>query len=352
MTQPFRIIHVGVDHPHGAGWREVLTNLPGEVELTALVPRFGGSLASLEERNVNVPRFETVEQALAGPKFEGAIVTLPNREETAAAITLAKAGKHILVEKPAAASADEARVLADAVKKAGVAFQSGYVWRYDPGANRLRDMIREGRLGKVISVEMAWSTSDIQKRGADHYLFDPALCGGGFFNWMAVHWLDLLFYVTGQAIVGVTARTGQFGTTATTMEDGGAAIFDLEGGGLATFVGGYWHPRWVTEGHWHMRGSQRWVQWEPNRPGTGGEIIIHGPQPQFHAMEETFTLPRDTTPGYGGARSVVLIRDWIAQARGGQACRNTPASMVATLELVDAIMRSSAEGRRLETNIS
>jgi predicted dehydrogenase len=351
MSEPFRIAFIGVDHPHGAGWREVLPNLGSEVELTALVPCFGGATASLEERNARVPRFDTVERLIAEGRFDGAMVCLPNREAVESLVSLARAGKHVLAEKPVAGSAEEGGRVAEAVRQAGVAFQSGYVWRYDDGANRLRDMVQGGRFGKLINVEMTWVTSDVEKRGPGHYLFDREVSSGGFFNWMACHWLDLLFHVTGQEVIGVTARTGLFGATPAGVEDGGAALFDLDGGGLATLVGGYWLPRWRTEARWSLRGSRRWVEWEPNRPGTGGELSVHGPQPQFHAMEETFTLPADATPGYGGARSVYLMRDWIAAARGGPPCRNTAGSMVAVLELIDTIYCASAEGRRVECRI-
>src|SRR4051794_16640653 len=99
MTVPFRLAFLGVDHPHGAGWRELLP-LFDDVTLTALVPRFGGAVASLEERYADVPRFDTVDALIAGGEFDGAIVCLSNREAPAAVATLARAGKHVLLEKP------------------------------------------------------------------------------------------------------------------------------------------------------------------------------------------------------------------------------------------------------------
>ncbi len=348
MTNPFRIAFLGIDHPHGAGWRESLLNLASEVQITALVPGFDGSTASLEERYAHLPRFENVEALLAGHPFDGAVVCLANRAMVEAAVRLAGAGKHILVEKPCAGSATEMRRILEAVHQAGVAFQSGYLWRYDAGANRLKAMIADGRFGKLINVEMLFVTSDVARRGPAHYLFDPVQSGGGFFNWLACHWLDLLLYVTGENIVGVTARTGTFGETPVAVEDGGAALLDLSGGGLATFLGGYWLPRWTGESRWCLRGSRRWVHWDPNRPGTGGELRIHGPQPQFLAMEETFVLPEDTTPGYGGARAVELIREWVTAARtGAREVRNSPETALATLELIDTIYRASKEGRHI-----
>ena len=69
-------------------------------------------------------------------------------------------------------------------------------------------------------------------------------------------------------------------------------------------------------------------------------------------MNESFSLPEDSTPGYGGARNVESIRDWIHAARDRQhACRNTPESLLATLRLIDTIYQASREGRRIERRI-
>ena len=354
MNMPFRVAFVGVDHPHGAGWRESLANLEAEVQIAALVPRFGGTTFSLEERHCQVPRFQTVEQLLSDGRdlFDGAIICLPNDECPDAVVDLANAGKHVLVEKPGAASVAAGQKIVEAVRKSRVAFQSGYLWRYDAGANRLRDMVRDGRFGQLISIETSFVTSDVARRGAQHYLFDSSVSGRGFFNWLACHWIDLLLYVTCQDVVGITARTGSFGASATDVEDGGAAIFDLAGGGLATFIGGYWLPRWAGEANWTVRGSQRWVHWDPMRSGTGGVLTIHGPQPQFQAMNETFSIPADAVPGYGGSRCVDLLRDWIGAAKERRDCRNTPESALAVLKILDGIYESSATGCRLEMGMN
>src|SRR4029434_5373104 len=109
---------------------------------------------------------------------------------------LAAAGKHVLAEKPVAATAADAKQIVGAVEKSGVAFQTGYMFRYDDIVNRLRRMAQQGAFGKLISVEMTFVTSDVARRDADHYLFDPAASGSGFFSWLACHWLDAPLCVT------------------------------------------------------------------------------------------------------------------------------------------------------------
>jgi predicted dehydrogenase len=141
---------------------------------------------------------------------------------------------------------------------------------------------------------MTFVTSDVQRRNPRHYLFDESVSGAGFFNWLACHTLDLLLYILQQPVTGVTSRVGVFGGTDVSVEDGGSAILDLADGSIATFVGGYWIPRWAGESHWTIRGSQRWVHWDPTRVDTSGVLEIHGPMPQWIAMEPRQIRLRDT----------------------------------------------------------
>ena len=351
MSTPLRLAFLGIDNPHGAAWRELLfENFAHEIEITALVPGFEGATTSLEEKLSAVPRFDDAGDLISrgADLFDAAFIALPNCDGPAAATALANAGKHLFIEKPCAASANDFVPVADAVAASNVAFQNGFMWRYDEGAGRLRDMLSDGRFGKLISIEMTFVTSDVKKRGPEHYLFDREQSGGGFLSWLGCHYLDLLLWITGRQPAAVTSRTGVFGATKTDVEDGGIAIIDLEGGAISTFLGGYWLPRWAGESRWALRGSERWVHWIP-----GQSLDIHGPQPQWNAMEEHFSLAaadeESAIKGYGGQLGVSVVRDWLdgIADESGRACRNTPQSTLDTLRLLDNIYRASAEAKTL-----
>jgi predicted dehydrogenase len=47
---------------------------------------------------------------------------------------------------------------------------------------------------------------------------------GGFWSWLGCHTLDMVTYITGQRIVGVTARVGVYGETDAGVEDGGVHL--------------------------------------------------------------------------------------------------------------------------------
>ena len=101
----FRVAFVGVDNPHGSGWRDLLVNLEDQLQIVALVPGYDGGTTSLEERYAHLPRFDTVDALLAGCEFDGAVVCLSNQQGPEVLCQLAAAGKHLLAEN----SFDEAR---------------------------------------------------------------------------------------------------------------------------------------------------------------------------------------------------------------------------------------------------
>src|SRR5690606_11193397 len=149
-----------------------LRNFPNELRLTAIMPGFDGATTSLEERFARLPRYDSVERLIEKADFDAAIVCLPNNESVSAATKLVAAGKHVLLEKPGAATSRDLLPLEEALQHHHVAFQTGYVFRFDEGVQRLREMVRDGRFGHLISVEMNFITSDVRRRDPQHYLFD------------------------------------------------------------------------------------------------------------------------------------------------------------------------------------
>jgi predicted dehydrogenase len=72
------------------------------------------------------------------------------------ALAAAKAGKHIICEKPLANTVQEAEEMAAAVKKAGVKHMCGYSYRFAPAVATIKDMIQKGRLGHIYHFRAAY----------------------------------------------------------------------------------------------------------------------------------------------------------------------------------------------------
>ena len=96
--------------------------------------------------------FGSLEAALASGPIDLAIVAVPTEDHLSAATVLARHGIHMLIEKPLAATADEARAVIAACDAAGVSGAVGHVERFNPALIELRARINNGQLGDVFVI--------------------------------------------------------------------------------------------------------------------------------------------------------------------------------------------------------
>ena len=94
MSSPLRIAFLGIDNPHGAGWRQLFAEFDDELEIAAFVPGFDNGTASLEECYAHLPRFSSVDELITSGDFDAAFIALPNNESPQAAVRLAEAQTH------------------------------------------------------------------------------------------------------------------------------------------------------------------------------------------------------------------------------------------------------------------
>lgn len=106
-------------------------------------------------------------------------VVLPDHWHSIPVLMAAKAGKDIYCQKPLALTVPEGRAMADAVKKYGVIFQTGSQQRSDWNFRRVCELVRNGRIGQLQTVEcgLPGGTPDFGKTG---HLTDPIAVPEGF----------------------------------------------------------------------------------------------------------------------------------------------------------------------------
>lgn len=122
----------------------------------------------------------SVEALVTSPDVDVVYVATPHplhREQALAAIA---AGKHVLIEKPIAMSADEAREITDAGRAAGVLVTEAMWTRYLPQASILRQVIADGLIGDVRLVLADFGF--VIPLDPTHRLWDPALGGGALLD--------------------------------------------------------------------------------------------------------------------------------------------------------------------------
>jgi D-xylose 1-dehydrogenase (NADP+, D-xylono-1,5-lactone-forming) len=116
---------------------------------------------------------------LNDPEIDAVYNPLPNSLHREWTIRAARAGKHVLCEKPLAANAQEAQEMADACRRAGVLLAEAFMYRFHPQTERLQRLVADGAIGQAWLVRSAFTfpvTSDTDIR------LDPTLGGGGLMD--------------------------------------------------------------------------------------------------------------------------------------------------------------------------
>jgi UDP-N-acetylglucosamine 3-dehydrogenase len=120
------------------------------------------------------------------PDLEAVSIAVPTRMHGAVAGALLKAGKHVLVEKPIAATAREADELIELARQAQVVLAVGHVERFNPAVRELKRQMETGRMGEVLSM--------ISRRVG---VFPPQIADADVIVDLAVHDIDIFRYLLG-----------------------------------------------------------------------------------------------------------------------------------------------------------
>ena len=126
-------------------------------------------------------------------------ITGPNFIHRDVAVAAAGAGKHIWVEKPAGRHASETAEIADAVHAAGVQSAAGFNYRNVPAVELARQLIADGRIGPVTSVNIRLLADyAAHPEGALTWRFRNEWAGSGVLGDLVSHGVDLGRYVVGE----------------------------------------------------------------------------------------------------------------------------------------------------------
>src|SRR5690606_16634605 len=119
--------------------------------------------------------YPTYESLLASPDVDAIYNPLPNALHGPWTIRALEAGKHVLCEKPLASNADEAVRMAEVAARTGKRLVEAFHWRYHPLAERMRQIVASGELGRLREVSSYFCVPLVLPRDIR---FDYALGGG------------------------------------------------------------------------------------------------------------------------------------------------------------------------------
>lgn len=170
---------------------------------------------------------------IVGRDDVGAVsVTGPNFVHREVAVAAAEAGKHVWVEKPVGRGAAEARAVADAVHASGVQSAVGFNYRNAPAVERARELVGEGRLGRIEQVDVRMLADySAHPQGALSWRFEAARAGSGVLGDLVCHGIDLARYVVGDP-AALVSDAATFITERPRATGAGSHFARVEGGQL------------------------------------------------------------------------------------------------------------------------
>ncbi len=200
---------------------------PREVSRAAFRNEFGGNT------------YEDVESLCADPQVEIVYVATPHQMHCAHVIAAARAGKHVLVDKPLAITIEDGMRMVAACRDAGVHLIVGPSHSFDAPVRIARELIESGELGKLRMIN-AFNYTDFlyRPRRAEELRTDA---GGGVLFSQGVHQIDIVRLLAGGLGETVTAMTGNWDPARPT-EGAYSALVSFAGGAFASLTySGYAH---------------------------------------------------------------------------------------------------------------
>ena len=159
--------------------------------------------ALCEKLGITCPIHGELEAVLSDDGLNAVVIATPNSLHPAQAVAAARAGKHILLEKPAALDVESLDRVLDAVRAAGVLCQVNMILRWHPMIESIVKLRDEGVLGDVHTVEADFIFGELE--GAEPDWARTVADGGSLHLYAGCHAYDQLEWLMHDRVVEISA---------------------------------------------------------------------------------------------------------------------------------------------------
>ena len=298
------------------------------VEVVAIASR-DAATAERVAAELAIPRAHgSYEALLADPEVDAIYIPLPNHLHLEWTIAAARAGKHVLCEKPLALTADDAQQMADACQAAGVRLMEAFMYRLHPTWVAVRELVASGRIGRLQAVQSWFSyfnddTSNI--RNVLDY-------GGGALMDIGCYSVNLSRMLFGGEPTRVQAALRRDEVTGVDVLT--SALLEFEGG-HATFTCAI---RTESDQRVEIYGTDGRISIgipfniPPDRPTVVS--VVHGGEPPVAPAAEIMTFETADPYGAEAQRFAEAILD-------GRPTPTPPSDAVANMRVIEQIFRAA-----------
>lgn len=289
----------------------------------------------------NVPWFTSIEELLAQVPSDAVVIATPSGMHPQHGILAARAGRHVITEKPMAIALHAADALVQACDEAGVRLFVVKQNRLNPPIQLLKRAIDKGRFGRLYTANctVRWT------RPQEYYDQAPwrgtwEFDGGAFMN-QASHYVDLIQWLVGP-VESVMARTATLARRIE-AEDTGAAILRFRSGALGVLeVTMLTYPR-NLEGSITLLGEKGSVR----VGGTAVNRVEHWEFADYDDDDKLVDTGAPNPPSVYGFGHEGYYRNVLAVLRGDAEPDTDGRSGRKSLELILGIYESARTGREV-----
>lgn len=295
----------------------------------ALAARHAGAAALADWRKL-----------VALPEVEIVVVATPHDQLPAVTLGAVQAGKHVLVEKPAARSAAELQPLVALASQRRVVFKAGFNYRFHPAIRRAADLLRSGEIGTVRHLTARHGHGG--RKGLEkEWRADPGQSGGGQLLDQGVHLVDLLRWLSGEELASVQAVVATEFWPTQPLEDTAFCLFRTTSGVTCSLLVSLleWKNRFELE----ITGDRGALRVEGLGGSYGPERLTIIRRPEQFGVPQVETLEFENPDECWAAEWA----EFVAAVREGRAPLGDARDSLAVLRAVEACYRSSREQRSI-----
>lgn len=178
-------------------------------------------------KNYGCETYKSLEEMLEKADIEAVSICVPDQMHVEPAVTVAKAGKHILCEKPIATTAREGEIIKKACDESGVRLMVAHILRFDPRYVRVKKEIASGELGEVIHLR--------GKRQNPRPIVERLRGRISMLFYMGIHDIDVIQWFAQSRITKVYAQKVAKYNSKYNSDDCIFALANLANGAIASF---------------------------------------------------------------------------------------------------------------------
>ena len=225
-----------------------LLSLPEEIELTAFCDHHDWNAREFAEKYTagKASIFTNPSEMFEKAGLDLVVICLPPFAHADEVELAAQHGVHIFIEKPIALSSEHAWRMVDAVEKAEVKTQVGFMFRFGAGIERLKELLASGEVGPAGLLSARYFCNSLHAP----WWRDRSKSGGQLVE-QIIHMVDLMRYLMGDAVSVYSRQENVFHREVNdyTVEDVSATVFGFQGGAIGVIyaTNGAIPGKWIND---------------------------------------------------------------------------------------------------------